>query len=74
MPDRRRTTCRNCNRNRDEVGPISWTGKCERCAVELASENVLSLIDHHGEGFNRWRRGMVASVGGVLLDDQRQEE
>jgi hypothetical protein len=51
------------------VGPISWTGKCEACAIAIASDNVLSMIEHSGPRFNAWRRGMAASVGGVLLDD-----
>jgi hypothetical protein len=53
----------------EKVGPISWTGKCARCAIAIASDNVLSLIEHKGPRFNAWRRGMAASVGGRLLDD-----
>ena len=53
----------------EKVGPISWTGKCAACAIAIASDNVLSMIEHSGPRFHAWRRGMAASVGGTLLDD-----
>jgi len=33
------------------------------------SENVAELRAHAGPSFKRWRQGMAASVGGVLVDD-----
>jgi len=71
VPDLRRKTCQRCKRATDEAGPISWTGKCERCAVALAEANYLALITHSGPEFVHWRRRIAASVGGVLLDDAR---
>jgi hypothetical protein len=38
---------------------------------------VASIIDmhtHSGHFFQEWRRGMAASVGGVLLDDLPRED
>jgi hypothetical protein len=55
-----------------EVGPISWTGKCEACAVAIAQENVLGLIEHRGPRFHAWRQGMAASVGARLVDDANE--
>jgi hypothetical protein len=36
-------------------------------------ENVEGLARHTGPAFQRWRRGMAASVGVVLLDDGRAD-
>jgi hypothetical protein len=37
-------------------------------------ENALGLHHHTGEPLERWRRGMAAAVGGVLLDDLENAE
>lgn len=36
--------------------------------------NVRELRAHAGEGFQRWRRGMAASVGAMLVDDLEEDE
>jgi hypothetical protein len=72
VPDLRRKNCNVCHGNVEQVGPISWSGLCERCAVERAASNYLALINHSGPDFNRWRRAIAASVGGVLRDDLRE--
>lgn len=36
--------------------------------------NVRELKAHAGEGFQRWRRGMAASVGAMLVDDLEEGE
>lgn len=69
MPDLRRTTCQVCGRNRDECGPISWRGRCRDCAVQRVTENIIGIATQSGMPHARWRKGMAASVGGVLLDD-----
>ncbi len=69
MPDRRRTTCRVCGRHRDEVGAISWTGKCQFCWPVIFEQNLDGLHYHAGPYFKHWRRGMAKAVGAVLLDD-----
>ena len=33
--------------------------------------NVAQMMDRRGPNFDKWRRSMAASVGGVLLDDVR---
>jgi hypothetical protein len=36
--------------------------------------NVRDLRAHAGEGFQRWRRGMAASVGAMLVDELEDQE
>lgn len=36
-------------------------------------ENVHELRAHGGPSWLRWRRAMAASVGGILVDDVRDE-
>lgn len=48
---------------------MSWTGKCGDCGPRLLIENCDALHFKRGPELTRWRRAMVASVGGVLLDD-----
>ena len=64
-----RRTCKKCGRPREEVGQMSWTGQCFDCAEAAVKENIAGLATMSGEPLRRWRRGMVASVGGVLLDE-----
>jgi hypothetical protein len=35
---------------------------------------IIDMHTHSGHFFQRWRRGMAASVGGVLLDDLPRED
>jgi hypothetical protein len=69
MPDIRRKRCRLCNRHEREIGLLSWQGYCGDCGIELLTENVHQMHDRRGPNFDRWRRAMAASVGGVLVDD-----
>lgn len=39
------------------------------CAKTAVTENIDGLATHSGFAMARWRRGMAASVGAVLLDD-----
>lgn len=71
MGDARRRTCRTCRKTSDVVGSISWNGNCLPCAQRLERENIEGLASHSGPAFTRWRHGMAASVGAVLLDDGR---
>lgn len=72
MGDLRRARCKSCRRHKSEAGAISWSGLCDRCAREKVAENVTGLMDHNGPAFKRWRRGMAASVGAVILDDAQE--
>jgi hypothetical protein len=69
MPDKRWARCKGCGRHRDAAGEMSWTGLCTVCSTERFSENVLGLHTMSGPAVARWRRGMAASVGAVLVDD-----
>lgn len=69
MPDFRRANCKNCKRHRDECGPLSWSGLCAICGPMLAEQNADDLHFHRGEGLRRWRLGMAASIGAVLVDE-----
>ena len=35
------------------------------------NRNYDDLVNHHGDGFDHWRRRVAAAVGGTLLDDLR---
>lgn len=50
---------------------MSWTGKCPACGHAAMVENATGISQHRGPAFDRWRRAMAASVGGVLLDEAR---
>ena len=50
---------------------MSHTGQCETCGNDALRENIYGISEHRGPAFARWRRAMAASVGGVLLDDQK---
>lgn len=71
MPRMDYKTCKNCGRPSSEVGLLSWTRLCEVCSYTRLTENVIGLHTKTGEPLKRWRRGMAASVGAVLLDDYR---
>lgn len=66
------STCRVCGKTAEEVGSISQTGKCIEHAIEALEENVQQMVARSGPNFTRWRRGMAATVGAVLLDDLRE--
>lgn len=72
MPDYRRRTCRRCDGHSSVVGPMSWSGLCNSCAKQLVAENLDGLMGKRGPALRRWRRGVVLSAGGVLLDDHPQ--
>lgn len=65
--------CRGCGRHASEAGELSWTRLCGDCAERILTENIVGLATHSGEPLQRWRRGMVACAGGVLLDDVQRE-
>jgi len=69
MGDRRWAHCKDCRRHRDQVGELSWTGLCTECFTRRFYENNIGLHTMTGPAVARWRRGMAASVGAVLLDD-----
>jgi len=58
-----------CGRAREVVGPLSHTRLCGDCARRRYEENMDGMYALSGEPLRRWRRGVAASVGGVLLDD-----
>lgn len=37
------------------------------------TDNIAQMRAHHGPNWSLWRRRMAACVGGLLLDDQREE-
>lgn len=60
--------CRNCE-GLFEPLELSDTKLCPECGQAILEANVRGLAAHEGYPFERWRRAMAASVGGVLLDD-----
>jgi hypothetical protein len=69
MPDARRKFCKECGRHVDEVGPLSWSGLCSDHSKERLVSNIDQMHSRSGPNFQKWRRSMAASVGGVILDD-----
>jgi len=61
--------CKGCGRTRDVCGTLSHTRLCADCAESRVTENVIGLHTMSGPAVVRWRRGMAAAVGGVLVDD-----
>ena len=72
MPKPTYRFCRECGRDRAEVGLLSHTRLCGECAGMKLRENIDGLHTMSGEALLRWRRGMVACAGGVLLDEARE--
>ena len=70
-PDHRRAFCQRCRRHRNEAGDISWDGLCDRCYRSAVYSNIEQMMDRSGPNFDKWRRSMAASVGGIILDDLR---
>lgn len=68
MPRLDYKTCKGCGRHASEVGELSHTRLCEECGTVNLYENVLGLVTHSGPAFARWRHGMAACVGALLLD------
>ena len=71
MPDYRRRNCRACKKHDSECGPISWRGLCGECGPRLSNENADALHFMRGPEVLRWRRGLAASVGAILPEDQK---
>jgi len=69
MPSDRRRNCQVCGRHENEVGPISWRGKCGVCGPAVFNAANDDLHYHRGPTFALWRRRMAECVGGLLLDD-----
>jgi hypothetical protein len=65
--------CKGCGKHVSEVGVLSWNRLCAKCGTERLAENIHGLTTMSGEPLARWRRGMAASVGAVLLDDAGQK-
>jgi len=61
--------CRACGRHVDEVGVLSHTRLCVEDSIRINRQAADEQHHHRGEFFQRWRRGIAASVGGVLIDD-----
>ena len=71
MPHPGRKRCVVCGGHVDEVGPISWSGKCEACWPAILAENVLGIANKSGPAHKRRLRGIVKYVERELLDVQR---
>ena len=69
MPRLAHKTCKRCGKSSADVGPLSWTRLCGDCSYLRLAENIEGLATHSGTPIRRWREGMAASVGAILLDD-----
>lgn len=65
--------CKGCGLKASDGFHISALGWCETCGVARERANLDQLRAHTGPWFHHWRRSIAASVGGVLLDDVRDE-
>ena len=77
--------CKSCGKHRSIVGPLSWARLCGDCAFERLAENIAGLANLKNPALDapdgrgrvvrqRWRRGMVTKMGGVLLDDLPRDD
>lgn len=66
--------CKRCDRPVSECGPLSARYRCADCGEGEMLENVRELKAHHGPRFHRWRRGVAAGVGAILVDELEGEE
>ena len=48
---------------------LSHTRLCVEDSIRINRQAADEQHHHRGEFFQRWRRGIAASVGGVLIDD-----
>jgi len=68
MGDSRRVRCKNCGAHRDDVGPLSWTGLCGDCGVQLMEVNAISIHAHEGSAYLRQQVRQYLAARKVLLD------
>lgn len=66
--------CYRCGRPREEGERFSRRGRCVECGDGEMIRNVRELKRHDGPRFLRWRRGVAASVGAILLDELQTDE
>jgi hypothetical protein len=67
-PDFRRRRCQVCGGDREEVGDISWRGKCRSCGIERVYDNLVGLETKRGPYAQWWAAKLAASVGLGPLD------
>jgi hypothetical protein len=60
--------CKKCGRSREVAGQMSHSGQCADCARAAVEANIQGLHFHTGPAFSKWRAGMAASVGAMLVD------
>lgn len=48
---------------------MSATALCADCGRARVEENIIGIHFHTGPAFERWRRGMAASVGAQFVDN-----
>ena len=66
---KRKAFCKRCGRHESEVGEMSARKLCDDCGRIALEGNIYGLHFHSGPAFERWRRGMAASVGASLVDN-----
>jgi hypothetical protein len=71
MPRADYKTCKSCGRHTSECGPISHRRLCGECGLARQTFGIIEQAEHNGPTFQHWRRRIVASAGGVILDDAR---
>lgn len=65
--------CRLCGEPRGPDERFTARGKHLQCSDAKARAAATDLHLHQGEFFEKWRRGMAASVG-VILPDEPSEQ
>lgn len=66
--------CKGCDRHVDECGPLSARYLCAECGERRMIENRRDLQSLSGPYFHHFRRRLVASFGGVLVDELEEDE
>jgi len=73
MGQSRYVTCRSCGKNRDEVGPLSWTRQCEACALLALEANLTGLRSKSGPEYLHWARRLNMATRRALVAAERSE-
>lgn len=66
---KRKEFCKRCSRHESVCGEMSATALCADCGRARVEENIIGIHFHTGPAFERWRRGMAASVGAQFVDN-----
>lgn len=72
MPHPDYRTCKTCGRDRNEVGPLSWTRQCRSCGMATLEANMDQIAAKSGPYFERQQRRTLMAAQRALLAAERK--